>query len=397
MQRQPLYLKIYNDLESYILNGSLAVGDKVYTEAEIMGKYGVSRITATRALNELESNGYIERKRRIGSFVTNTKRTNGPAILYEKSKADVLHIALVTPYPANIGFDIFSYIIQNADKHRILTSIHVSGDSIKTESEILKNILQLHIDGLICVPVEKTGNLTLYMRLLRKGIPVVFLDRHLPWLDIPYVATNNFQSMYNLTEWAIREGNKKLAFFFNSSDISTESERLRGFLQALKDYDMPLDERFLLELDDRNADDAGKQDERRGRRIGDFLEFMSRADMLPDIIMCVNDKLAVQVASQARKLGMTIPDDIAITGFDNDHISGLLDVPLTTVEQNYNMMGKKALELMYAIKNKEPVPSKVLVDAPLLIRESTRGAEKGASKTSWPEPGSDSAVGEEIP
>ena len=372
MQRKPLYLKIYNDLENHILNGSLAVGDKIYTESEIMEKYDVSRITAARALNELENSGYIERKRRIGSFVTDTKRDKSTAMIYEKSKTDVLHIALVTSYPANIGFDIFSYIIRNSDKHHILTSVHVSGDSAKSESDILKNILKMNTDGLICVPVEKPSNLSLYMQLLQKGVPVVFLDRHLPWVDIPYVATDNFQAMYNLTEWVITEGNRKIAFFLNSTGISTESERLHGFIQALKDYEIPLDDRYLLELDEDKVDDFDKQDERRNNRIGDFLSFMARADSLPDIIMCVNDKLAVQTAAQVKKLGMSIPNDIAITGFDNDHISGLLDVPLTTVEQNYDILGKKAIELLFAIKNKEPVPSKVLVDAPLLIRDSTR-------------------------
>lgn len=372
IERSPLYQEIYQEIENNILNGNLVEGDKIYTESEIMDKYGVSRITATRALNELANNGYIMRKRRVGSVVACVNSGISNKSINIKKTNETMLIALVTPYSAKSGFNIFSYILHNDEKYNLLTSLFISENSIVTERKILKKILQLDIDGLISVPVESYNNISFYMQLREKGIPMVFMDRHIPWLDIPYVSTDNYLAMYKLTEWLITHDYHKIAICFNSISISTESERLRGYISALNDYKIPLDQRYILDLSAENIRVEAKRNNLRNIKINEFLRFMMRIGELPEVIMCINDLTASQVAQQAKLLGLTIPDDIAITGFDNDSISGFLDTPLTTVSQDYNILGQKAIQLLFDIKNKVPSPSNILVEAPLLIRNSTR-------------------------
>jgi Transcriptional regulators len=367
MSARPLFKEIYTDLENRILDGSIKVGEKIYTEAEIMGKYNVSRITAMRALNMLAENEYIERKRRSGSFVINSQKKI--TISSIKHSGMHQHIALVSPfYSDSIISFIYGHVIRNAEKYNITASMHISNASIETERTVLKSFLMQKPDGILATPIEQTDNLNLYLQIHQSGIPIVFIDQYLPWVNIPYVVSDNYHAMYNLTDWAINQGFRKIAFLFGSIFKNTESQRLKGFIHAMQDGGLRLHDRFLINLDVPIIADNMQIYQLKEKLITEHFSFMIHTKQLPEIIMCVNDMTAAITIKSLKKLGVSVPGDLTVTGFDNDPLYNLLDFPFTTVTQNYDALGQKAMENLLTIKEGGQVPIESLIEAPLAIR-----------------------------
>ena len=92
----------------------------------------------------------------------------------------------------------------------------------------------------------------------------------------------------------------------------------------------------------------------------------------PTALMCSFDLLASYVEQQASALGISIPGDLSVTGFDNIFLSNHLEVPLTTVAQNYDLIGKKGVELLLALRTGQQVQSQNLVETPIVERSSVR-------------------------
>lgn len=104
-----------------------------------------------------------------------------------------------------------------------------------------------------------------------------------------------------------------------------------------------------------------------------YAAVMSMADDLPEAIFCANDHSAIGALRALRELGVRVPDDVAVAGFDNIPGADMLFPPLTTVEQNFAVLGEHAMDLLTAAIGGAPHTAP-LVDPPLLIRESTAGA-----------------------
>ena len=370
MRIKPLYKEIYAELERKILTGELTDGDKISTEMEIVEKYSVSRITAKRVMEDLARDGYIERKRRLGSFVKSNRKTIAPSSAQRMKTDDMLHLALVSPFPPE-GFDLFKNIIQNADDNRIIPSMYITENSIEKEATVLENLLKYNLGGLIMAPIERRENSFLYHQFRKNGVPVVFIDRHLPWLDIPYVSTNNYKAMYDLTEWVIGQGYKDIAFLGNFEVVSVENNRLRGFMQALMDNGLTQDSRWLhfLEAEPNNKINYLVW---REERILEYFKILQRMNALPEVIMCINDELASVTMKVCAQLNFNVPGDISITGFDNSSLYNTVNEMLTTVDQNYTALGNLALNLLLDVKNGKAVPSEQLIDIKIIIRDSVR-------------------------
>lgn len=348
---EPLYRIIYNDLAESIRSGALRPGDRLPTEAQLMDTYAVSRITASRAMTELAQDGLIVRSRKIGSVVA--QQIAPP----EHISFDGDLIPLVVPINATDAGDLINGIQQRAREYNFVVPLYNTNRDLDTERQTLQDLLKKDIGGLICYPLESYRNIDLYLGFLKKQIPVVFLDRPIGGISVPVVASDNFGAGYDMTSMLLRKGHQRLAFVSFSTSSYTTNQRLQGFLRAQWDAGIqPMQEHIVhlncytptnLMMTENNADNE--------RAVREMLQQLMDTPQPPTALVCEHDMLASYVERQAHLLRISIPKDLSVTGFDNQSFCDHVEVPLTSVAQNFYHIGQRAVEHIASLKQGKPV------------------------------------------
>ncbi len=370
-KEQFYYDKIFSDIKQEIQNGKLKIGDKIPTEFEITNKYDVSRVTAQKALNKLAKHGYIVRKRRSGSFVSDIIASSTPKA---NTKRELKNIALIS-YNADVfgGSVFFSELIKTSYKNDINISIYFTNGSIQTETEVLKNLINIKPDAILSTPLATAINIPYYEKLRINGTTVLFMDRFLPWYDAPYVSFANQKSMKQMTGWLIEKGFKNLAFCYCSEYISSEAERLKGFLSALNSNNIYLHPKNLIKIGD-FADIVSKEviEAEREKVIISSLKTFIEQNNLPDVIVCVNDITAIQVIKAAQKIGLNVPEDISVTGFEDIAAFNDFTPSITTMRQNYKVFLNIVVDTLNKLHNNEIPSCSLEIGTEIIIKESVK-------------------------
>ncbi|MFO7611033.1 MAG: GntR family transcriptional regulator [Clostridia bacterium] len=369
--KTPLYEKIFNHYKEKILSGELEVGNRLPSENAIAQTFSVSRITVSRAFKELERAKLIRRVKGSGSYVKN---------MHQGSTKDSNHdfISLILPSKGDFSSEILKGIEEVAMQNDYFVTYHNSSESPELEKELVLEIMSRGSAGFIAYPVEPKANMDLYSKLLISGYPFVVIDRKIQGLDTSLVWTDNQKGTYDMTSHLLKTGHTRIIFLgYSVFEISSETERYRGFCKAHIDHGVPLLHRNLYgtEKDTRSI----PADYMPGAVFGiracnylfDLLETISLAER-PTAIVAVNDYIASILVSAAIERDISIPADYSITGFDDLPYAAHLPVPLTTVAQPARQIGRLAAsELFIKINNPGCEPKEYIVEAEIVVRKST--------------------------
>ncbi|MBA7591968.1 HTH-type transcriptional repressor CytR [subsurface metagenome] len=190
------------------------------------------------------------------------------------------------------------------------------------------------VDGVLASVSKTTTNFDHFVELIKSKIPVVFYDRVLNIPQTDRVIVDDFAGAYKAVEHLIKMGCKRIAHLATSQDLLIGRNRKAGYLQALKDHDIEVNEEVILRCD---------TDKHAQKCIPYLLTLQNRIDG----IFAVNDLTAITAMSIIKRSGYKIPEDIAIVGFSNSMYSSMTDPPLTSVEQQGFEMGKRASKLLF--------------------------------------------------
>ncbi len=383
-EKKPLYIQVMDGLKDRIKAGDFAYDVPFTTEERLTKEYNVSRITAIRALEELERAGIIYRKRGSGSFVDraalrilNSDQPEKVAVKLEKKRSGVSLIALVLPFDIKEGnmFRCFDGINSVLNKENCFASIYSSNERIENEEMILRRLLEQGIDGVICYPVRGGRNFEVYNQFLVKKIPLVLIDNFIESMPISYVVSDNFGGSKMLCEYAINEGHKKIGYLCRGRITLSAALRNRymGYTAALSEngIDVNLDYVHLdlnAKFDMLEPNEAVKYRDEFGY-VAEMVRRMYADDVTA--IMCQNDWVALEVYRICRDQGISVPGEMCIMGFDNVDELEERDGgnAIVTVEQDFYEIGRKAGETMLREINEENfgnyknvVPIKKLVD-----------------------------------
>jgi len=374
--KRPLYEVIYQYYGEQILDGVLEPKSKLPSETEISEKFNVSRITAVRALKELELRKLIYRVKGSGSFVNESD-----AIVKQKenmSASNLSIISLVMPFEGTFSADIFTGIEDVAKEHGYFVTIHNTSDDAKKEKAVIEEIIERGSHGIIVYPVSTTENLNLYSSLLIDNYPFVVIDKKFPGIDTTLVWADNKQAFYDLTIHLFDEGHQKIVFAGTSVfDVSSELERYKGFCKAHLDRGIPLLDKHLFTENDVKiipVDFMPDKDvaDRECHYLFELLQKLPE-NQRPTAIAAVNDYVAAAILVAAHDLGIRIPGDYALTGFDNLPFAEHLSVPLTTVAQpSYKIGSEAAKQLFCTIESPDREVTNTTVPSSLIIRKSSR-------------------------
>lgn len=258
------------------------------------------------------------------------------------------------------------------DKAGYGVMLGLSEDDPSQERTVIDFLKGRKVDGLIIAPcgVEKSpDHIT---SLIRSGLSSVLIDRYFPDLDSDRVTTDNIAGSYEAVKYLLGLGHKRIALVRAQYDFSSTVERVGAYQQALQDHGIPFDPGLILKTPFHFGDEEYQIDPGTVRTI------MAMKDR-PTAAFVIHDMLAIGFINMAVKLGLRVPEDISVVGFDDLKIVPYTLVPLTTVAQPKYEMGRIAAEILLAkIKDKGGKAKKehIRLPAELVVRQSAGRHER---------------------
>jgi DNA-binding LacI/PurR family transcriptional regulator len=324
----------------------------IYTIAQ---EAGVSIATVSRAFNN-HSRISEETKKRI--FMIAEALGYYPSLAARNlANCTTETIALILPQTSD---PFFSELIRGTEcisKGRHYHLLIYTSHDLDEEDSFL-SLLPARVDGMVLGAFYSTGE---YInQLYKQKFPFVLLGETVQGLDINTIRPDNQEGAYQLTRHLIEQHDyKKIAYICGPEDQIHSLERLLGYQLALQEHNIAHREEWIVK---------GKFNEASGYEC--TRQLLSLPDP-PRSIFAGNDLMAIGAMAAANEMGYSIPEDIAIVGFDNVPSAQYLQPALTTVSTEIFEQGKKAVEQLFAcIANPETPYKDIIMPTPLILRRS---------------------------
>jgi len=220
-------------------------------------------------------------------------------------------------------------------------------------------LLDHRVDGLLISISKSTLDYNHFKQVVKHDIPIVFLDRICNEISSDRVVTNDYEGARMLVAHLLKSGRSRILHLAGPKHLSVGHERYQGYVRALKEFRMQVDEELVLRCDTPSKVEARKN------------QILALAGKI-DGIFAVNDMTAVAAMRLLQDNGFDVPQNIALAGFGDDPIATMVRPMLTTVEQRGYDMGSEAARLLIKrLTEKEEMSFQTKVfPAFLKIRES---------------------------
>ena len=355
-----LYLQIVNAIKDKIEKGVLKPGDQLGSQLDLAKQYSVSKITIKKACETLVNEGILYTRVGLGTFVADKqiKRNN---LLKQKTIGLVLR-DLHHPY--------FSMVVKSIEKraYELGFSILLSDTSgnIEKEENQINHFKELGVNGLIIASLSLEFRATKYIEdLHRINFPYVMVSYiHDP--DYWYVGSDHEYGGFIATEHLIKLGRKSIGYVHAERGNLLSEVRKNGYYRALLENDIVYDHDlvFYASMDSYSF---GSDRYELGLQFG---KNFSKLNKKPEAFVFYNDIVALGFMQAALDEGIKIPDDIAVIGYDDSMMSRYAAVPLTTVHQPVDNIGKIVVEVIQKRIDNIGVGNRTILKPSLIIRES---------------------------
>ncbi|MBC7743981.1 MAG: LacI family DNA-binding transcriptional regulator [Flavobacterium sp.] len=331
------------------------------TILDIAKELNISKSTVSRALTNHPNINTETKKKVIELAEKMDYQRNMLAISLINSKSYTIGI-IVPEFISSFFPKVIVAAQAEALKAGYKIIISQSNESYETEVNNSKVMLANQVDGLLVSITKETRNYDHLKIFQRKGIPIVFFNRICEEMIVPKVIVDDYDGAFNLVEHLLKIGKKRIAHLAGPDTLSISKGRLNGYLDALKKHNILVDDELIIPYD------------LSLRKVKIYVKHLLGLDNPPDAIFAVNDPTAIEVVQTVKKMGLRIPEDVAIAGFSDDYASSLMEPKLTTVAQPVDEIGKLATKMLIDQINREVGDWKAvtkILKTNLIIREST--------------------------
>ncbi|TVP51515.1 MAG: LacI family DNA-binding transcriptional regulator [Halomonas sp.] len=326
------------------------------TSLEVAALAGVSQSAVSRCFSPNASIAPKTRERVLAAAKQLGYRPNSIArslITRSSRTIAVVMSQLDNPFYAQM-LDVASRRLQQHGYHLLL---FMSGDEQESAS-VMGEILQSQAEGILMLAAMLSSSFA--QECVARSIPVVMINRTVTFEGVSQVASDNYQGGYWVGEFLVESGCERIAFISGLPESSTSTERHRGFLDALAFHGHCCCKEARGDYDFATAQAATRE--------------LFNAKPYPDAVFAANDHMAVAVMDTLRsEMGLRVPEDVSVVGFDNTPVAAWPSYQLTTLQQPIESMVVEAIALLLAQIDSGNVSGeyKVLPIVPIL-RASTR-------------------------
>jgi len=319
---------------------------------------GVSYTTVSRALNDKRGVNRETKSKVLRAARELMYRPNAMArgLVNKRSHS----IGLVIPDITNPFFpEVARGIEDGANEAGYSTILCNTNWEHPKEANYIDLLVEKRVDGIILAPISPA--VTFSPQSLRNRVPIVYVDKVPRESGGSFVMIDNVRGGYLATKHLIDSGYREIGFIGAPNDSSTIDERLKGYRMALEEHGLMINKGFI--------------------RFGDYkretgfniIRKMIREKQYPRAIFAENDLLALGVLQGAKEQGLSVPQDIAVVGFDDIPMASFPEVQLTTVYQPKYRMGRLAVEILIEGIDKQEnfAERKVVLESELIIRKSS--------------------------
>jgi LacI family transcriptional regulator len=336
--------------------------NKHVTIYDVAKALGVSTSTVSRAMRDHHTIGKatIKKVKKVAMEMGYEPNAIASSLREKRTKT----IGVIVSY---INRPFISSLIRGieevASKNKYNVIITQSLDSYKKEVEDVKTMYNSRVDGLIVSLAMETTKYKHFDPYLKMNYPLVLADRVASEIDTDKVLIDNFSAAYGATKHLIEQGYKKIGHLAGAQQQFVYKKRLEGYVAALKDHGFEKEE-ALIHYSRLNHED--------GR---DGAKSLLKLSARPDAVFAANDTSAIGFMQYVEEVGLAIPQDIGIVGFNNDLISSIVRPQLSTVDHPGIEIGRKSAELILEKlfnKSLNTIPQTVTFRTQLIVRESSR-------------------------
>jgi LacI family transcriptional regulator len=248
----------------------------------------------------------------------------------------------------------------NANGYNLIIS--QSSESAEKEKANAKTMFNSRVDGLLVSLAYDTNDIGHFDMFFKKNVPVIFFDRVAEHKNCTNVLIDNRRAAYEATKHLISQGCRKIVHITATPKRNVYVDRLQGYKQALAEHDIPFREDHII-IGNLSAE-AGVE----------AAEQILEMETLPDGVFVANDNCAVSCMLAVKQAGISIPQQIAFAGFNNDPVSKVIEPNLTTINYPGHEMGEVAARnLINHLNGSSPLHSTntIVLRSELVIRESS--------------------------
>ena len=330
------------------------------TSIDVARLAGVSQSAVSRAFSRVPTQSGVSdnlKKRIFAAAQELGYKPNALARSMTTGRSKI--IALIFSYLDNqfyaLALEKLCLDLQKRGYHAMVFMMPITEEG---EEETVSGLLEYKVDGIIIASVELSSTLCQFCR--DQNIPVVLFNRIQNENGMSSVSTDNVLGGRMAARRFIETGHKRIALLSGWASSSTSRDRQNGFEQELHDRGRAV---FAHEI--------GHFDLSRTRAA--VRKLLDRPPQKrPDAIFVANDYMAIETLSVMRgELGLRVPDDVSLIGFDDIPMAGLPEFALTTLRQPIRQMVSQSVTLMLAAIQRGEVAAEIVTFEPTLIERST--------------------------
>ena len=336
-------------LRHHITARNLQPGEFVAAERDLARSERVNRMVARQAVDALVREGLLERRSGKGVYVRSPQSATRLVQIVVPDGASQLHIGIAQG-AKEAGLRV-----------GVRTLIHDAHGSFDSDLEMVRQLPQSAAHGAIVVSVHHSGLAGILYELKATRYPFVLVDEMLQDTEVPSVVADNYRGGYLVGQELIRRGHQRIGFV-GYLGCDTVRDRLEGLRDALANANPPLPSPVVgrMRVHEFVGDRAFEVD----RATREALVRPNR----PTAIFFHHDGIAADGCRTIRALGLRIPGDISVVGFDGLPLGRYLTPTLATVRQPTREMGAAAMEMLLALMDGDAMAGESKIEAGVVSR-----------------------------
>lgn len=267
----------------------------------------------------------------------------------------------------DINHPFFSTLVLKSEVHALklgyTSFLCNSMDDVDIESVYLQNLMDKQVDGIIFLggrinSVAPPSKYVEEMQQIMDRIPLVFINGQMPELDAHVIRTDEKSGIEKLVELLVNHGHEKIGFLGGLDTVGPTIEKRDTFTKALQNHGIKVNDEWIIT--------GGFSITSGEKSAADLLNVRDK----PTAVVCVNDFVAIGAIKMFEKYGLKVPRDISVTGFDDIYLAEHFPPGITTVSQNYDLLGETAVNHLVDLIEGKEIAKETIIPTSLVIRGS---------------------------